>query len=582
MSKQDSVGSTSARSSTLLERRDILKGLAMAAGGALAVGGSSEQAYSETVKPGTSSHLNSAPSLITLDGDPVATTAAGKVAGYVRKGIFTFKGIPYGDTTEGANRFVPPAKPKPWNGVRSARQHGPVAPQAARGGWANDEEAFMFSWDDGIQGEDCLRLNVWTPGLNDNKKRPVMVWLHGGGFAAGSGQELLSYDGENLARRGDVVVVTLNHRLNVLGYLNLAKYADKYASSANVGMLDIVAALEWVRDNIAEFGGDPGVVTIFGQSGGGGKVSMLMGMPAAKGLFHRAIVESGSMLRGNTEERSQKLADLVVTELGLTASTIDQIQTLPYPQLLKASSEVLRKNNPRPAGGVPNFRRMAELLGFSPVVDGKVLPAHPFDPQASDISADVPMIVGTTLNEFVTAINHPEYESMTDAEVETRVRGMFGDKTPAILAAFRQRTPAAKPFDLWSHIAASTVRENAIKQCKAKAVLGRAPAYLYWFTWQTPILSGRPRAFHCSEIAFAFDNTDRCEAMTGGGSDARELAAKVSEAWIHFARTGNPNHPGIPRWAPFAPDTVPTMIFDNKAEAVNNPDGGEQASIAEA
>jgi para-nitrobenzyl esterase len=225
---------------------------------------------------------------------------------------------------------------------------------------------------------------------------------------------------------------------------------------------------------------------------------------------------------------------------------------------------------------------MAEMLGFSPVVDGTTLPAHPFDPQASAISADVPMIVGTTLNEFVTAINHPEYESMTDAEVEQRVHGMFGEKTPAILAAFRQRTPAAKPFDLWSHIAASTVRENAIKQCKAKAALGKAPAYLYWFTWQTPILDGRPRAFHCSEIAFAFDNTDRCENMTGGGPDARALAAKISEGWIHFARTGNPNHPGIPHWSEFASDSVPTMIFDNKCDAVNNPDGGEQASIAEA
>ena len=303
-----------------------------------------------------------------------------------------------------------------------------------------------------------------------------------------------------------------------------------------------------------------------------------MGMPAAKGLFHRAIVESGSMLKANTEERSQRLTDLVVAELGLTPSTIDQIQTLPYSQILHASTEVLRKNNPRPEGGVPNFRRMGETLGFSPVVDGTILPAHPFDPQASAISADVPMIVGTTLNEFVTAINYPEYESMTDAELEQKVHGMFGDKTPAIIAAFRQRTPTV---DLWSHIAASTVRENAIKQCNAKAALGKAPAYLYWFTWQTPILNGRPRAFHCSEIAFAFDNTDRCENMTGGGPDARALATKVSGAWIQFARTGNPNHPGIPRWTGFTKDAVPTMIFDNKTEAINNPDGGEQGSIAE-
>jgi para-nitrobenzyl esterase len=242
----------------------------------------------------------------------------------------------------------------------------------------------------------------------------------------------------------------------------------------------------------------------------------------------------------------------------------------------------MRKNNPRPAGGVPNFRRMAQMLGFSPVLDDTVLPAHPFDPKASAISADVPMIVGTTLNEFVTGINHPEYEGMTDAEVAQKVEGLFPGKSTTIIAAFKQRTPNAKPFDIWSHIAASTVRENAIKQCTAKAALGKAPAYLYWFTWQTPILDGRPRAFHCAEIAFAFNNTDRCENMTGGGEDARALAANVSDAWIYFARTGNPSHPGIPKWTAFSPETVATMIFDNKTELVNNPDGGEQASIKDA
>jgi para-nitrobenzyl esterase len=566
-----------------LGRRALLKGSAGILGGVAAAaalpsfGAVADEKKSVAMKSGVDKR-----SILASSKEAVVDTQAGKAAGYVRNGIYTFKGIPYADTTEGPNRFLPPAKLKPWTGVRSSRQFGHVAPQAARTGWANDEEAFLFSWNDGIQGEDCLRVNIWTPGLGDGKKRPVMVWLHGGGFAAGSGQELLSYDGENLARRGDVVVVTLNHRLNVLGYLNLAGYGDKYASSANVGMLDIVAALEWVRDNITAFGGDPGTVTIFGQSGGGGKVSALMGMPSAKGLFHRAIVESGSMLKMGTQDRSRKLAGLVVAELGLTAATIDKIQSLPYEQILQASTEVMRKNNPRPAGGVPNFRRMADMLGFSPVVDEKLLPAHPFDPRASEISADVPMIVGTTLNEFVTATNHPEYEEMTDAEIAQKVEGLFPGKSAAIIAAFRQRTPTAKPFDIWSHIGASTVRENAIKQCTAKAALGKAPAYLYWFTWQTPVLDGRPRAFHCSEIAFAFDNTDRCENMTGGGADARALAANVSEAWIHFARTGNPNHAGIPHWTEFSPGTLPTMIFDNKTEAINNPDAGEQKSIAEA
>jgi len=564
-------------------RRALLLGAASVLGGAATA--AALPALNSTKATSLHSGLKlttGASTIVASEDDAVVTTSSGKVAGYIRNGIFTFKGIPYAATTEVPNRFLPPAKRAPWTGVRSSRHFGYVSPQAARAGWANDEESFLFTWDDGIQHEDCLHVNIWSQAINAGGKRPVMVWLHGGGYAAGSGQELLSYDGESLARRGDVVVVSLNHRLNVLGYLDLAKYSDKYAGSANVGMLDIVAALEWVRDNIAAFGGDPGNVTIFGQSGGGGKVSVLMGMPAAKGLFHRAIVESGSTLRVRTQDSSQKLADLIVSELGLTTSTIDQIQTMPYAQLLKASTDVMRKHNPPPAGGVPNFRRMAEMLGLSPTLDDRILPAHPFDPQASALSADVPMIIGTTLNEFVSGINHPEYEQMTDAELETRVRGMFADKSPQILAAFRERTPKAKPFDLWSHIAASTVRENAIKQCKAKAALGKAPAYLYWFTWQTPVLNGRPRAFHCAEIAFAFNNTDRCENMTGGGADARALGAKVSDAWIHFARTGNPSHPGIPNWTPFAPDTVPTMIFDNKTELLTNPDGGEQKSIAEA
>jgi para-nitrobenzyl esterase len=475
---------------------------------------------------------------------------------------------------------MPPRKPKAWSGIRSSRQYGYVAPQGPRGGWANDEEAFMFAWDDGVQNEDCLRVNVWTPAVADHKKRPVMVWLHGGGYTAGSGQELRSYDGENLARRGDVVVVSLNHRLNILGFLDVSKYGDQYAASGNVGMLDIVAALEWVRDNIENFGGDPGVVTIFGQSGGGGKVSTLMAMPAAKGLFHRAIVESGSLLRGVPRENSQTTADAVIAELGLGAGTIGQIHTLPYQQLYAAADKVLRERRPRPAGGIPNFRTVTNMLGFAPVVDGATLPTHPFDPQAPDISAEIPMIIGTTLNEFVTAINHPEYEAMTEADLESRVRESYGERTAAVIDAFRTRTPRAKPFDLWSRIATSGWRWSAIEQARLKAAQGRAPAYLYWFTWQTPILSGRPRAFHCAEIAFVFDNTDRCETMTGGGAAARALAAKMCDAWIQFARTGDPNHSGLPHWPVFSPDTVPTMIFDDAPRVELNPDGAEQRSTA--
>jgi para-nitrobenzyl esterase len=559
------------------DRRAVLKGAAALLGGC-AAGAMLPAATAET--PGKAPAVGrTGESIVAAKGVAVAQIEAGAVAGYIHGGIFTFKGIPYADTTEGVHRFMPPMKAKPWTGVRSSRQFGYVCPQGARTGWANDEEAFMFSWDDGVPSEDCLRVNIWTPGINDGAKRPVMVWLHGGGYSAGSGQELLSYDGENLSRRGNVVVVSLNHRLNALGYLNLSQYGEKYAASANVGMLDIVAALEWVRDNIADFGGDSGAVTIFGQSGGGGKVGTLMAMPSARGLFHRAIVESGSMLRAGSQQKSQAFADLIVAELGLDKGSIDQIHALPYQQIVLAGQKMLRAHMPQLPGDIPNFRRTADSLGFHPVVDGNILPAHPFDPQAPAMSANVPMIIGTTLNEFVTAINHPEYEDMTVADLEKRVAAMFASQAPQILAAFRARTPGASPFDLWSHIGASSVRETAIAQAKAKAALGGAPAYLYWFTWQTPVLNGRPRAFHCAEIAFAFNNTDRCETMTGGGADARALAELVSDAWIHFARTGNPNHPKLPHWTPFSPEQIPTMIFDNHTRLIDDPDREEQRSI---
>jgi para-nitrobenzyl esterase len=560
-----------------VQRRALLQGAAALACGAAA---SSTVYGAPTASAREQSSPGAAP-LIARDGAAIAATRAGRVAGYVRREIFTFKGIPYADNSAGPNRFMPPVRPKSWEDVRSSRQYGYVAPQGARAGWANDEEAFMFAWDDGVQNEDCLRANVWTPAIADGKKRPVMVWLHGGGYTAGSGQELRSYDGENLARRGDLVVVSLNHRLNVLGYLDLSNFGDQYAASGNVGMLDIVAALEWVRDNIENFGGNPQMVTIFGQSGGGGKVSTLMAMPAAKGLFHRAIVESGSILQGVPRENAQQVSAAVVAELGLTAATIGQIQTLPYPQLLAAADKVLRERRPKAVGGIPNFRRISSLLGFGPVVDGKILPSHPFAPGAPAISADIPMIIGTTLNEFVTALNHPEFEAMSEAELEARVRQIYGERAMSVIGAFRQRTPRAKPFDLWSRIAASGVRGSAIEQARLKAAQGRAPAYLYWFTWQTPILDGRPRAFHCAEIAFVFDNTDRCETMTGGGAEARALAGKMCDAWIQFARTGNPNHPQLPNWPAFAAQTIATMVFDHPPSVAMNPDGAEQSSVAE-
>jgi para-nitrobenzyl esterase len=570
-----------AQSSRAISRRAALKGsaLVIAAGAASAVAStvSAQGVQEETRAP----EAKSVDSVVARAGSAVVSIESGVIAGYIRRGIFAFKGIPYGNTTAGEHRFAAPRKPQAWTGIRSSRQFGYVAPQDKGTGRLNDEEAFMFQWNDCVEGEDCLRINVWTPGINDNRRRPVMVWLHGGGFVAGSGHDLPAFDGENLARRGDVVVATVNHRLNSLGFLDLSRYSDRYAQSGNVGMLDIVAALEWVRENIAQFGGDSRNVLIFGQSGGGAKVSTLMGMPSARGLFHRAIVESGSFTFSNTQEKSQRLADQILSELQLRPATIDRLHALPYADLRRAGEAALRSVNP-PMGSVLDVRDIARNLGFGPVVDGKVLPVAPFSPAAPEMSADVPMIVGTTLNEFVTAMNHPEYELMTEAELESKTDGMFPGRAAQIVAAFRRRTPEAKPFDLWSRIASSPVREAAIRQATAKSALNKAPAYLYWFTWQTPIFDGRPRAFHCAEMPFVFCNTDRCDTMTGGGLNARTLSARMADAWIQFARTGDPNHAAISNWSPFYPGTASTMIFDNDTRQVHNPDSEEQESISDA
>lgn len=559
-----------------LGRRTLLKGAASLAGGALlptAIGAGTKAA---PIANGGATTVSAG------SGKAVVETTAGKVSGYVRNGIFTYKGIPYAAPVGGAARFMPPQKPQPWAGLRSSMQYGQVSPQVARTGWANDEEAWLFSWDDGIPGEDCLRVNVWTPGgvnNGDNKKRPVMVWLHGGGFQAGAGQELASYDGESLARRGDVVVVSLNHRLAVLGYLNLAEIGGaKYASAANVGNLDLVAALEWVRDNIANFGGDPGNVMIFGQSGGGGKVSSLLAMPSAKGLFHKAAVQSGSGLRMVRPETSAKVAAAVLAELGLSASQLDQLHTLPVQRIIDAGAAALRKVGG--AGGPARvYNRRADRAGWGPTVDGQILPQHPFDPAAPALSAHIPMLIGTALNEFTNGIGNPNVDAMTEAELTERVKTMYSDRSASIIAAYRKANPKAKPFDLFSFISTVSTRQNAVVQAELKSAQNAAPAYLYLFAWQTPVLDGRPKAFHCSELAFVFDNIDRCVNMTGGGAEARTLAAKVSDAWIAFARKGDPNHAGLPKWPTFTADKGATMVFDNKCEVKNNPDGAERNTV---
>jgi para-nitrobenzyl esterase len=559
-------------------RRKLFSGAAAITGGAAVIGLAETGCSSKSAEASTAGTL-----IVASDKNAIVDTTAGKVRGFTRNGINTFKGIPYAADTGGAGRFAPPAKPVAWTGVRSAMMFGPTCPQAERTGWKNDEGAFLFQWDDGQPGEDCLRVNVWTPGLNDGGKRPVMVWLHGGGWTAGSGQEQPAYNGENLSRRGNVVVISLNHRLNMLGYLNLAAYSDKYASSVSVGVLDLLVALEWVRDNVANFGGDPGNVLIFGQSGGGGKVSTLMSMPSAKGLFHKAVVESGSTLRLGDLASSEKVAAEVVSQLALNKSNIDKIQALPYAHLLDAGNAAIKKLQPKPpAGGIgmPMVKSAAARLGFSPVVDGRIVTRHPFDPDAPEISSTVPMIIGTVLNEMSPSMSNPSLESMTEEDVRKRAADRYGDKAGMVVDAYRKAYPSVKPVELLSRM--FSVRTNAVTQAERKAALKAAPAYMYLFAWQTPILDGRPRAFHCSEIPFVFSNTDVSAFATGGTAEARELGDKVSDAWINFARKGDPNHPGLPTWPAFSADTGPVMIFDKACEVKNDPNRELRKVVAEA
>ena len=482
----------------------------------------------------------------------VAQTANGKVAGYIQDGVTIFKGIPYAK----ANRFEAPVQADSWEGIRSCRQYGPVSPQGARSGWANDEIAFAFNWNDGVQGEDCLRLNVWTPAL-DSRKRPVMVWLHGGGYSAGSGQELPSYDGTSLAFAEDVVVVSINHRLNVLGFLDLSAYGEKYAKSANAGLLDIVASLKWVRDNIAAFGGDPSNVTIFGQSGGGGKVTTLLATPCAKGLFHKAIVQSGSMLRTMESKYSRKIGIATVRNLGLDASSIDKISEVPYGELLAAGEKAIAQVKAEAdRDGVASF-----IFGWAPTVDGAVLPSQPFDPQAPAISADIPMIIGTTRHEFSMTTYVPALRNAGREEVIGILKGRYGEGTERFLELFAKAYPGSKPADMLD--ADFVFRPSAIEQALRKSLQGVAPVYMYMFNWESPVLDGILRSTHCMEIPFVFNNADRHASMTGGGAQAMKLASKMSHCWAEFARCGKPSAEGLPEWEPFEAEKRAVMFFDN-------------------
>ena len=501
---------------------------------------------------------------------PVVETAGGKVRGTTLNGVSVFKGIPYGASTAGKNRFMPPVKPQPWSRVFDALQYGHSAPQtipSAPGVLAGAD--FLVSGENpkGIEeAEDCLVLNVWTPGVRDNRKRPVMVWCHGGAFTSGSGSAPL-YDGTNLARRGDVVVVTINHRLGALGYTYLRHAGgEAFAASGNVGILDIVAALGWVRDNIAEFGGDPGRVLIFGESGGGQKVSMVMAMPAAKGLFHRAVIESGPGVKMNALEHATMVAEMFLAELGVKPEKIADIQTIPLDRIMAAQGAVNRKLG----AFIPGM-----VQGFSPVVDGVSLPQNPFDPVAPDVSADVPLLIGWNRTELTLfGAGDPKLFALDEAGLEERVKTLLGDNAFGVLRAFRNDYPEENPSGLYFLIASAypTVAYTA-KIGERRAALGKAPTFVYEFTWETPILNGRLRSPHTIEMPFVFDNVadPLVQKLCGSGADIYPLAERVSGAWAAFAAAGNPNSKGFPDWPPYSGAHRNVMMINTESKVERDP-----------
>jgi para-nitrobenzyl esterase len=502
------------------------------------------------------------------DNIAVVETTHGRVRGYILRGIHYYLGVPYGADTSGANRFMPPQKPKAWTDVYPAVWWGNTAPQVMENRYANKSVSWRDHWNYDDVSEDCLRLNVFTPAVNDGKKRPVLVWLHGGGFTNGNGIEQDGYSGENFARTGDVVFVSVNHRLGPLGYTNLAGVgAAKYAASANVGMLDLVASLEWVRDNIAKFGGDPGNVTIMGQSGGGAKVCTLTAMPSARGLFHKAVVLSGATIRSGDKEYSEKLGAYVLKEAGV--ADVEALQALPWHQYLALANRAQQKLSAEMgSGGI--MRR-----GFSPVADGTIIPQDPYYPEPSPMAANVPMMICSTFNEQAPSWLDPSLENVTLDQVAERVRERagfgagFGEHARAVVASYAKAFPDKKPVEIWSLVSSNRQNVVALADAKSKQT---PPVFVAWFGWQPPMFDGRMRAFHCVDISFWFNNTDVMWTHTGGGSRPRKLSQTMAKQLLQFMKSGEPNGAGLPRWPKYTSANGEVMILDDVCEVKNDPD----------
>lgn len=484
---------------------------------------------------------------------PLVRVRGGRVRGQREQGVLVFRGLRYGADT-GGYRFQPPRPEATWSGIADAFDYGAAAPQGGA---------------EGPGSEDCLFLNVWTPALGDGGRRPVLVYIHGGGFNNGSGSDAL-YDGSALCRRGDVVVVTVNHRLNTFGYLYLGALGDaRYAASGNVGQLDLVQALQWVREHAALFGGDPGNVTVFGQSGGGAKIATLMAMPAARGLFQRAWTMSGQQVTAAGPRAAAQRAAIAMQAVG--ARDIAALLRLPAPDLLAAT----RARDPS--------RVESTSLYFGPVLDEVTLPVHPFWPQAPLQSSSIPMVIGNTRDETRAFLgNDPANFALTWDTLPAQLeKQQFVDLLPsAVIAEYRRLYPHYSPSEVF--FAATTAGRSwrgAVEELEARArqPAGAAPTWAYQLDWGSPVEQGRLRAFHTLDIPLVFDNAGLPDARTGGGDDAHALAATMSSALIAFARHGDPNAPGLSHWAPYALPRRSTMVFDLHSRLVDDPRAGERA-----
>ena len=554
--------SESAKPTTFTRRQALI--LSATAGAGLAAG---VPAFaSDSIK--TAAHQG--PGNCSTPRSAVAKTQYGKVRGFVDGEVFTFKGVPYGQTTAGENRWLPAKPPAPWTDEFPALCYGANCPQNLHP-WTSIEQTFLQDWDDGWQSEDMLKLNIWTPSLTG--RRPVMFYMHGGGYSFGSSYELPSHEGAQMARHHDVVQVSVNHRLNILGFFDLSEIGGSaYEDSVNVGMTDLVAALQWVHNNIENFGGDPDRVMIYGQSGGGSKVTTLMGMPSAVGLFHRASAQSGGGGNIPSKEQQTELARQVMKDLGLASNDIASLQKMEWSKLVAAGNAAAAKINPPGpfmGPGTPGKPR----VGWSPCVDGKIINMRSFFDAAPEISKNVPMLVGSVTEEGNRMSQRP-----TEEEWHANLTKTYGEeKATAIVAALKKAYPQKKIQTLSYMCSGSPglnglfMRNNVVKMARLKHELKAAPAYAYYFTWQSPMLDGLPGAWHTAELQFCFDNTKRCEQGTGNTPEAQALAKKMASSWAAFAATGNPSLPGL-KWEASDPETNKTMIWDNQCHMANDPD----------